>query len=133
MTPRILFIFLLCFCNQCIAQEKKELAQDNGQLQQTLLLSRKQQLEQSEQNKQKQLYEQQKLALSEQEKQLMQLKFEKNKRELELEKKNAQQIAQQVQLQSRMREYVKDEEIRAQEKELLIKRKWNFYLTVLFF
>lgn len=133
MTPRILFILFICFCNQSFAQGKKVLVQDNGQLQQTLLLSRQQQLEQAEQNKQKQLYEQQKQALSEQEKQLMELKFQKNKRELELEKKNAEQIAKQVQLQSRMREYVKDEEIKAQEKELLIKRRWNFYLTVLFF
>lgn len=133
MTLRILFILLICFCNQIFAQSKKDLVQDNGQLQQTLLLSRQQQLEQAEQNKQKQLYEQQKQALSEQEKQLMELKFQKNKRELELEKKNAEQIAKQVQLQSKMREYVKDEEIKAQEKELLIKRRWNFYLTVLFF
>ena len=63
----------------------------------------------------------------------MELKFQKNKRELELEKKNAEQIAKQIKMQSKMREYVKDEEIKAQEKELLIKRKWNFYLTVLFF
>lgn len=133
MTPRILFIFLICFSHQIFAQSKKDLVQDNGQLQQTLLLSRQQQLEQAEQNKQKQIYEQQKQALSLQEKQLMELKFQKNKRELELEKKNAEQIAKQIQLQSKIREYVKDEEIRAQEKELLIKRKWNFYLTILFF
>lgn len=140
MTPRLLFIFLVCICNQSFSQHAKGLdsvssytmAQKNNQLQQTMLLSRQQQAELLEQSKQKQMYEQQKLALSQQEKQLMELKFQKNKSDLELGKNNAEQAAKQIQLQSRMREYVKDEEIKAQEKELLIKRKWNFYLTLLF-
>lgn len=140
MTPRFLFIFLLCICNQCISQRAKDLdsvssnsvVQKNSLLQQTMLLSRQQQADLVEQAKQKQLYEQQKLALTEQEKQLMELKFQKNQRELLLEKKNAEQAAKQIQLQSRMREYVKDEEIKAQNKELASKREWNFYLTLLF-
>jgi signal transduction histidine kinase len=140
MTPRLLFVFLVCICNQSFSQSAKGLdsvssntsVQKNSLLQQTKLLSRKQQAELIEQARQKQLYEQQKLALSQQEKQLMELKFQKNKNELELGKKNAEQASKQIQLQSRMREYVKDEEIKAQEKELSSKREWNFYLTILF-
>jgi signal transduction histidine kinase len=140
MTPRLLFVILLCICNQSFSQSAKGLdsasantgSQKNSLLQQTKLLSRQQQAELIEQARQKQLYEQQKLALSQQEKQLMELKFQKNNSELELEKKNAEQVSKQIQLQSRMREYVKDEEIKAQEKELSSKREWNFYLTILF-
>lgn len=141
MTPRLLFIFLVCICHQCLSQSAKGLdtvssntiVQKNSLLQQTKLLSRQQQAELIEQARQKQLYEQQKLALSQKEKQLLELKFQKNKNELELEKKEAEQAAKQIQLQSRMREYVKDEAIKEQEKELSSKRKWNFYLTILFF
>lgn len=140
MTPRLLFIFLICFCNQSFSQSDKGIdsvssnssVQKNSLLQQTKLLSRQQQAELIEQAKQKQLYEQQKLALSQKEKQLLELKFQQNKDALELEKKEAEQAAKQIQLQSRMREYVKDEAIKAQEKELSIKRRWNFYLTILF-
>lgn len=140
MTPRLLFIFLVCICNQCLSQSAKGLdtvssntiVQKNSLLQQTKLLSRQQQAELIEQGRQKELYVQQKLALSQKEKQLMELKFQKNKNDLEIEKKNAEQAAKQIQLQSRMREYVKDEEIKAQEKELTSKREWNFYLTILF-
>ncbi len=107
-------------------------AQKNSETQQTLLLSRRQQAELVEQARQKQLFEQQKQALTKQERQLMELKIQKDQRELELEKKNAEQVAKQIQLQSRLREYVKDEEIKTKEKELLINKRWTFYLSLLF-
>ncbi|MEI8073537.1 MAG: HAMP domain-containing sensor histidine kinase [Bacteroidota bacterium] len=133
MTPKTLLILLIFFCNETIAQSRMDSVQENGQLQQTLLLSRQQQQEQIVQRKQKQLYEEQKMAFVEQEKQLLQLKFEKNQQQLELERNNAEQAAKQIQLQSKVRDYIKDEAIKEQKNELIIKRKWNFYLTVLFF
>ena len=140
MIIRLLFIFLFCFCNQCFSQGKNRLdsissnasLQKNSQQQQTMLLSRQQQAEIIEQTRQKQLFEKQKQEFTEREKQLMAIKIQKDQRELELEKKNAEQAAKEVQLQAKVHEFIKDEAIREQNKELLIKRKWNFYLTVLF-
>lgn len=140
MNFRLLFVILVSICNQGISQNRgmvdsiplNGFFQNNSMLQQTMLLSRQQQQDLVEQNRQKQLFEKQKQAIAEQEKQLMELKIQKKQQELVLEKKNAEQTARQVQLQSKMREFVKDEEIKSQVNELLINRKWNTYLTILF-
>jgi signal transduction histidine kinase len=138
---RVLFVvFIASFCvvygqqiktdstkNHFITQPNNA---DKIQLQQKLLLSRKNQLELVKQEQQKILLEKQKQQLAEKEKQLLELQIRSKQKELEQDRKTQTQVLRQNQMQAQLNAAIKDKQINAQQTEIGYNRKWNLFLLI---
>ncbi|MEO7530644.1 MAG: ATP-binding protein [Sediminibacterium sp.] len=100
------------------------------QLQQQLMLSRKNQLELVKQAQQKILVEKQKQQLAEKEKQLLELQVRSKQNELEQARKTQSQVLQKNKIQAQLNAAIKDKQINAQQVELGYNKKWNFFLVI---
>ncbi len=143
--PGILFAILFVCLGQLYGQRQKPdtlsknrissaanspVSDPKIQLQQQLLMGRKQQLEVNRQEQQKILLEKQKAELVEKEKQLLQLRVQKKQNELEQDRKTQAQILQKNQLEARVLQAQKDKQINTQQIEISNNRKWNLVLLI---
>jgi signal transduction histidine kinase len=100
------------------------------QLQQQLMLSRKNQLELARQEQQKILVEKQKQQLADKEKQLLELQVRSKQNELELDRKTQAQVLLNNQVQARLNAAIKDKQISNQEAALRYNKKWTIFFVI---
>jgi K+-sensing histidine kinase KdpD len=100
------------------------------QLQQQLMLSRKNQLELARQEQQRILVEKQKEQLAEKEKQLLELQVRSKQNELEQDRKTQAQVLLNNQVQARLNAAIKDKQISNQQAALRYNKKWTFFFVI---
>lgn len=133
--------FVLCCCMAYGQQPKTDSIGKNRpvdqqlnvskiQLQQQLMLSRKNQLELTRQEQQRILVEKQKQQLAEKEKQLLELQVHSKQNELEQDRKTQAQILLNNQVQARLNAAIKDKQISNQEAALRYSKKRTFFLVI---
>jgi signal transduction histidine kinase len=139
---RLLFIAFVSGCFFVSAQQTKtdsigrnhplnqQLSVSKIQLQQQLMLSRKNQLELARQEQQKILVEKQKQQLAEKEKQLLELQVRSKQNELEQDRKTQAQTLQNNQVQAKLNAAIKDKQISNQQAALKYNKKWTIFLVI---
>ncbi|MEO8172935.1 MAG: ATP-binding protein [Sediminibacterium sp.] len=138
-----LLVMVVMFCNCLIwgqqaktdsigraSSEDQRISTNKLQLQQQLMLSRRNQLELLRQEQQRVLLEKQKEQLAEKEKQLLELKVRSKQNELEQDRKTQAQVLLNNQVQARLNAAIKDKQINSQQAALSYTKKWTFFLVI---
>ncbi|MES2371234.1 MAG: ATP-binding protein [Bacteroidota bacterium] len=137
-----LFVAFIFWCCQTYGQQQKidsieknrpvdqQINLSKIQLQQQLMLSRKNQLELTRQEQQRILVEKQKEQLAEKEKQLLELQIRSKQNELEQDRKTQAQVLLNNQVQARLNAAIKDKQISNQQAALRYNKKWTVFFVI---